>query len=265
MTPSGIITLTTDFGAKDAFVGVMKGVMLGINPSVRFVDLSNNISPQDLLQGAFVIGGAWRWFPEGTVHLVVVDPGVGSGRAIIASECDGHLFIAPDNGILTTVWDEAESVSVVEMTNADYFLPDTSRTFHGRDIFAPASAHLSNGVKLSNLGPAMAHPIRLPIPRPTLDVDAIRGKLIYIDGFGNAMSNITESMSRKILRDAPCGVTIDDGRLMFNGLSESYAEAGEGEPLVLFNSFGLLECAIRNGNAADVLGLHVGQGVVMFR
>jgi len=147
-----ILTLLTDFGTEDAYVGMMKGVILSINPQAVIIDITHQIDPQDLIQAAYIIKSSYRYFPEGTVHLLVVDPGVGSDRAIVALEMMGHIFLAPDNGVLTLLMDEGETDSIVSVENTRYFLESVSRTFHGRDIFAPVGAHLCRGLDIKNLG-----------------------------------------------------------------------------------------------------------------
>lgn len=267
-----LITLTTDFGTRDGFVGVMKGVILGINPNVTLVDITHDIEPQNIVQGAFVLANAVPYFPPDTIHLVVVDPGVGSTRRALAAQVGETFFVAPDNGVLSFVlrpFDFAQgkpsssavrpsSIHVVHLTNTAYFLSRVSTTFHGRDIFAPVAGHLSRGVPLDALGARIEDWGQLPLERATRHDDRIIGRVVYIDRFGNAITNIGEEMLEGLER-APLVVRI--GAHTLRGIRTTYADVSPGEPLALVSSSWHVEIAVRQGNAAQALGIRVGDVV----
>ena len=262
-----IITLTTDFGTSDAYVGVMKGVILGINPNVRIVDLTHAVPPQDVHEAAFLIQSAYRYFPKGTVHLIVVDPGVGSDRRAIVYQTERAFFVCPDNGILTYLLQEVEneeeqSGNVVAVQNRDYFLPEVSNTFHGRDIFAPVAAHLSLGVPLAEIGPSVENLVRLQIPTVEISGDKLIGKIIKVDRFGNLITNISSGDLGAFLENV-VSYEIKAGNVRLNRLNRAYAESEVGEPLAIIGSSGLLEIAVNGGNAERHLGLKRGDAVAV--
>lgn len=259
-----IITLTTDFGTSDTYVGTMKGVILGINPSVQLVDLTHAIPPQDIHAAAFTLHAAYRYFPKGTIHTVVVDPGVGSDRQAIVCEIDGAFFVCPDNGVLGYLLQDidggaAYGVNVVAIQNPAYCLPEVSNTFHGRDIFAPVAAHLSRGVPLSDIGPPTKNLVQLPIPMPEISGNTITGQIVKIDRFGNAITNISESA----LAGEVSGYEINVQGTRLTRLNRTYAESAVGEPLAIIGSSGVLEIAINGGSAEKQLGLKRGDTVVI--
>ncbi|NIO09382.1 MAG: hypothetical protein GTO40_15770 [Deltaproteobacteria bacterium] len=253
-----MITLTTDFGYKDAFVGTMKGVILGINPKVTIVDLSHGIPPQDIMAGAMVLSGAVPSFPAGTIHVAVVDPGVGSERRPILVQSDQEYFIGPDNGIFSLVMKGKKPRQTVELSAEKYHLEPKSATFHGRDVFAPVAAHLSQGLAPSKLGNPIGDLIRLPWPEVTTKKSTISGEVIYVDGFGNLVTNIREDMLAPF---AEACLSVSVGRFRIPGLSSSYSTVREGEKVAVLNSWRFLEIAVRNGSAAKQLGKSVGAGV----
>ena len=260
--PSRIITLTTDFGTSDAYVGIMKGVILGINPDVRVVDLTHAIPPQAIQDAALSIHSAHRYFPEGTIHTIVVDPGVGSNRRAVVCQTDRAFFVCPDNGILTYLLHEIEntagqSIRAVAIQNQTYFLPVVSNTFHGRDIFAPVAAHLSLGVPPANIGPPVEDLVQLPIPIPEVSGNTIIGQIVKFDRFGNAITNISES----VLAGIGTTYEIRGGSTRLTRLNRAYAESGIGKPLAIIGSLGVLEIAIHGGNAEVSLGLKCGDVV----
>ena len=257
--PTDLITLTTDFGTSDAYVGIMKGVILGINPDVRVVDLTHAIPPQDIHDAAFSIHSAHRYFPEGTIHTIVVDPGVGSDRRAVVCQTDRAFFVCPDNGILTYLLQEVEIINAVAIQNRAYYLPEVSNTFHGRDIFAPVAAYLSLGVPPADIGPPVADLVRLPIPSVQVSENAIIGQIVKTDRFGNAITNISESVLAGIR--SPYEIKVGSTRL--TRLNRAYAESEVGKPLALIGSIGLLEIAINGGSAEVSLGLKCGDGVVI--
>jgi S-adenosylmethionine hydrolase len=248
-----LVTLTTDFGLADGYVGTMHGVILGICPDARIVDLAHDIEPQNLRQGAFVIHMAHRYFPAGTIHVVVVDPGVGSARRAIAMRTGNATFVAPDNGILSHVMSTEKVLELVELTEREYWLPEVSRTFHGRDIFAPVGAYIAAGVPLCKLGQPISDPVAYPIPEPQVAADgAIIGRVLYADRFGNLVTDVPGELLGGI-----ADWDIEIGGRRIRGISSSYSAAEEGELLALVDSSGRLEIAQRNGSAAAATG--VGQ------
>ncbi len=261
-----LITLTTDFGISDAYVGVMKGVILGINPNVQIVDITHAVPPQDIHEAAFLIHSMYPYFPEGTIHTVVVDPGVGSDRRAIVCQTDRASFVCPDNGILTYLLQEIENgdeqpTRVVEIENEDYFLPAVSNTFHGRDIFAPVAAHLSLAVPLENIGPPVQNLVRLPIPMFYVSEHKLTGQIIKIDRFGNAITNIPEDA----LPTNMSTYEIRIGQTYLTRINRAYAESEVGELLAIIGSFGMLEIAVNGGSAVERLGLKRGDAVIIHR
>jgi S-adenosylmethionine hydrolase len=268
-----VITLTTDFGTSDAYVGVMKGVILGINPNVQVVDITHAVPPQDIHEAAFLIHSAYRYFPKGTIHVIVVDPGVGSDRQAIICQTDHAFFVCPDNGILSYLLPEIENDEeqlwhVVAIQNRAYYLPEVSQTFHGRDIFAPVAAHLSLGVLIGDIGPPVQNLVRFPMPRLTISDDKLTGEIIKIDSFGNVITSISESLltrlgSKPTQRTPVYEVTV--GNITLKCLNRTYAESEIGAPLAIIGSSGMLEIAVNGGSAAQVLGLKHGDTVTIQR
>ena len=255
-----IITLLTDFGLKDGNVGAMKGVILGIAPQARLVDLSHLAGPQDVRQGAWILGRAGPYFPEGTIHLAVVDPGVGTERRPIAARLGGQLFVGPDNGLMTRLLETAESerrpTAFVRLDRPELWLPQVSDVFHGRDIFAPVAAYLANGAPLESVGSPLADPVRLNLPRPVTVAGGLRGVVEHIDHFGNVRTNIQRADCG---RQAPLAVRI--GATQVNAFVRTFGERPAGELIALFGSSGDLVLAVVNGNAAQRLGAKVGDEV----
>ncbi|MDE0466739.1 MAG: SAM-dependent chlorinase/fluorinase [Candidatus Poribacteria bacterium] len=268
---SRIITLTTDFGIRDTYVGIMKGVILGINLNVQVVDLTHAIPPQDIYEAAFSINAAHSYFPRGTIHVIVVDPGVGSDRRAIVCQTDNAFFVCPDNGVLSyllqSTEDEAEQpINAVEIQNKAYYLPEVSNTFHGRDIFAPVAAHLSLGVPLEDIGPPVQTLVQLPIQAPELSGNTLTGQIVKIDRFGNAITNISESAIAGLESASTGGISayeIRIGSVRLNRFNRAYAESGVGKPLAIIGSSGLLEIAVNGGSAEKQLGLKRGDVIVI--
>ncbi len=253
-----LITLTTDFGYKDPFVGQMKGVIKGINPEVDIVDITHSISPYNIREAALVIGLSYRYFPSKTVHVVVVDPGVGSQRRPILVVGENHYFIGPDNGVFSMVYQrEKQFLKVYEITADHYFLEKESPTFQGRDLFAPVAAWLTKGVLSSNFGEEITDYRSIPFPEPERPTrKALEGEVIYIDHFGNAITNIT----RAHLNDQA-----GNCRIVFKGktlkLKRFYSEAEDKGLYCLFNSHGLLELFVYRGSAANDYQIQIGDRV----
>jgi len=257
MTPSRIITLTTDFGLSDAYVAMMKGVILSINPSARLVDVTHQVGTGSIFQAALLIRETFPYFPEGTVHLAVVDPGVGSDRRLLALQAGAHFFVGPDNGLFWPVFRDFEGSKAVQLTQSRYFLPSITQTFHGREIFAPVAAHLSLGLSLESLGPAVRDLTKLAIPQPYIERAVLHGQIIRVDNFGNLVTNIPERELMDFL--ASCPPRIEAGKLVIRKLSNIYADCEEGEPLALINSSNLLELAVNLGRASEYIGLKNGE------
>lgn len=248
-----LITLLTDFGVDDEYVGVMKGVILSINPSAIIVDITHSLDPQDIEQASYLIKSSYRFFPEKTIHIIVIDPGVGTGRAIIAFKMMGHIFLAPDNGVLAPLMDDGDMETLVSVENPDFFLEPVSTTFHGRDIFAPVAAHLSNGVGIGKLGPPMekASIVQLFVRKPYIsDKGELVGFVISIDRFGNLITNIDIKSIKKLLGPRiDKKIKIHIGNKQIVSLSENYEKACPQTPLAIIGSRGYLEIAVNCGNA----------------
>ena len=273
-----LITLTTDFGTEDPYVGVMKGVILGINPRASIVDITHQVHPQAILEGAFAIGSSHQFFPRGSIHVVVVDPGVGTSRDCLLLTTPSASFLAPDNGLLSYIVEEGHrreaegpdepalgeaggshatlprSYVAYSLTNPEYWLHPISDTFHGRDIFAPVAAHLSLGTPAHRLGQQVHHITTLPLQEPRWEGDKLIGQVVHIDRFGNLITDIPAST---LPRGTP--VTIDVKGHRIPGLSHTYADGGS--LLALIGSHGNLEVSVKNGSAAAVLQVEVGEPV----
>jgi S-adenosylmethionine hydrolase len=260
-----ILTLTTDFGVKDGFVGTMKGVIWGICPSAQIADISHSIIPQNVLEGAFVLWRAYPFFPAGSVHVAVIDPGVGTHRRPMAARLGEHYFVGPDNGLFTPIYEDAERngwpMEIVCLTNRKYFLADVSHTFHGRDIFAPVGAALANGVALADLGPVLTDPVRLSLPKPEKNLTGWRAHVTMVDIFGNLST------------DLPASALEGHESVLFRllgqevlGLVDSYGHEQPGALVALVDSENFIEIAAVNGSAAKVLGAQTGDIVeVIFK
>jgi S-adenosylmethionine hydrolase len=261
--PCGVVTLTTDFGLADGYVGQMKGVMLGIDRTLALVDISHEIPPQAVATGGLLLAAAAGAFPPGTVHLFVVDPGVGTERAPMLAMVGDAWFVGPDNGGWSALARAAESagrpVAAWRLTAASVWRPSVSATFHGRDIFAPVAAHLARGARPEALGVPLARPIRLP--EPTIDRARGRsvGRVAHLDRFGNAITDLTPAD----LPAAPADCAVECGAFRAEPIARTYADAGDGEPVAVIGSFGALELARRNGNAAATWALAPGLPVVV--
>ena len=257
-----VITLLTDFGTDDEYVGLMKGVILSIRPSATIVDLTHQINRQDIVQAAFTIHSGYHYFPQGTVHLIVVDPGVGTERGLLALKLENHFFIAPDNGVLTLLFNEKNVSSLNLVTNPDYFRHPISQTFHGRDVIAPVGAHIANGLEVNELGPEtdLQKVICLDsLGARITEKGEIRGEVLTIDHFGNMITNINSEQLTECLHTAPLQkIRIKFRSHVIKGLSETYAGGRSNTPLALIGSRGYLEIAINKGNAAQ--GLNAGRG-----
>ena len=263
-----VITLLTDFGTHDAYVAIMKGVILKINPRATIVDITHWIDSQDVHQAAYAIGSSYRFFPSETVHVVVVDPGVGSCRAVVALRLAEQTFLAPDNGVLTPLLDKQPTEKIVKVENTDFFLNPLSRTFHGRDVFAPVGAHLSLGLPLDQLGASIESGalVRLDLVQPRLENGGrLSGTVIDVDRFGNLITNICWPF---VKRHYP---TADHNSLRFaigghrlNVLSPTYNSVKPGTPLVLVGSRGLFEISVNQGNASRFFAARRGTSITVW-
>ena len=259
------ITLTTDFGIKDGFVGTMKGVIWSICPSVQIADISHTITPQNILEGALTLWRAYPFFPVGSVHVAVIDPGVGTRRRPMAAHLGAHYFVGPDNGLFTPIYEDAERngwpLDIVQLTNAKYFLAEVSRTFHGRDIFAPVGAALANGIPLADLGSAITDPLRLSMPKPERTLTGWRAHVTVLDIFGN----LTTDLPASALEGQESVLFRLLGREL-RGLVDSYGHEQPGALVALVDSENFVEIAAVNGSAAKELGAQTGDIVeVVFK
>ncbi len=250
-----IVTLTTDFGTRDGFAAQMKGTILGINPGACVIDVTHEIEPFAVMECALVIRGISRHFPPQTVHIAVVDPGVGGSRRGIAILSNGRFYVGPDNGLFSFLVSEGTSHEIREIQNEQYFLPNPHPTFHGRDIFAPAAAHLSMGAPLESFGLIVRHPVTLSLPQVRPISHGVEGEVIYVDRFGNLTSNVDASLLARPV------TAVDVADLRIQGLSRFFSEVPEGKALALINSFGFLEIAVNRGNASEELGIGPGDPV----
>jgi S-adenosylmethionine hydrolase len=257
-----VITLTTDYGTKDHLVGVMKGVILGINAEVHLVDITHGVIPYDILDGALTIGQAYKFFPPKTIHVVVVDPGVGTTRRPILVAADQHYFVAPDNGVLSSVYDQAEALYAWHITAKHYFRNPVSNTFHGRDIFAPVAAWLSKSWQTSSFGEAVTDFARFAIPKPKVIGNTIKGVVLRIDAFGNLMTNFT-TQDVPALAAADGKFTICTRNTRISKVLPTFAEGAAGEPVGVIGSSGYLEISVNKGNAARTLGIARGAEVTI--
>jgi S-adenosyl-L-methionine hydrolase (adenosine-forming) len=250
-----IITLTTDFGTCDGFVAQMKGKILGINPHAQIVDVTHDIEPFAIMEAALVLKGMSRCFPPGTIHVAVVDPGVGtSRRGMVMKVCD-RLFVGPDNGLFSLIASAEEPREIREISNPEYFSADPHPTFHGRDVFAPVAAHLSAGKSFDAVGPQIDDPVVLSLPAVRSTDQGLQGEVIYVDRFGNLFSTIEAGMIAR-----PVAAVLI-GEVAIDGISHFFGEVEQGRLVALINSFGLLEIAVNQGSASEELEIGNGASV----
>jgi S-adenosyl-L-methionine hydrolase (adenosine-forming) len=260
-----IITLTTDFGVSDHFVGTMKGVILNINPDAKIVDLCNAVHSYDVLDGALTIAQAYRYFPADTVHVVLVDPGVGSSRRPILAVTERHMFIAPDNGVLSLVYEHEERLSVRHITAEHYFLQPLSQTFHGRDVFAAVAGWLSKGVEVSKFGDEITDFARFAAPKPKpVNENLIKGVVLKTDKFGNLITNITPSDVPRLFQPDPPPFKIFVGKTEITKMKTAYAQGAAGEVFGILNSMGYLEIATNRGTANKIVTADRGSEVGVY-
>jgi S-adenosylmethionine hydrolase len=257
-----IITLTTDFGTADHLVGSMKGVILNINPEAEIVDITHGVMPHDILDGALAIGQAYRYYPARTIHVVVVDPGVGTQRRPILVSGDQHYFIAPDNGVLSMVYERETSFAVRHITSQHYFLHPVSNTFHGRDVFSPVAGWLSKVGQTSSFGEEIHDPTRFSLPKPKVTGNTVKGVVLRVDAFGNLLTNLTAEDIPAMLQPGTA-FKLRVGSAELTKLVQTFAQGGPNEPFALIGSGGFLEVGINRGNAARALGVQRGAEVVV--
>lgn len=252
-----VIALLTDFGTKDYFVGAMKGVILTVNPNVRIVDITHEIEPQNIKSAAFTLRACYKNFPRKTIFVAVVDPGVGSERRAILVETEDYYFIAPDNGLLSFVFNETEHFKVYELRNEKFFAQGISATFHGRDIFAPVAAHLSKGIEPRELGAEIVDFIRFEEIKPRrISADEMEAEIIEIDRFGNLITNLKRE-------DLPTKFALEIGAARIEKLQSYFAESAQSEIFMIFGSAGFLEIAAFQDSAKNLLAAAVGQKVTV--
>lgn len=250
-----IITLTTDFGLQDYYVSAMKGVILQQAPDARLIDISHEIPSQDIMAGSWVLKNSAMLFPPNTVHLVVVDPGVGTSRDPVAIKLGDQFFVGPDNGIFSLLTHEDE-FEAVRLSNQSYWRSDPSSTFHGRDIFAPVAAHICNGVDLKKLGEPIDELQTYRWAVPIADKDGVQGWVIHIDKFGNLITNISASLIDEVIGSEDVKLYV--GNTILHEIVHTFGAVAEGEPVAYIGSSGMLEVAINKGNAKQMLGVHKG-------
>jgi S-adenosyl-L-methionine hydrolase (adenosine-forming) len=260
MQRSGIITLLTDFGQRDGYVAAMKGVMLGLDPAAKLVDISHEVEPQNVAAGTFILESHFRYFPAGTVHVAVVDPGVGSERAALACYGDGHFFVAPDNGLLDFCRSFSD-LQTVRLTQKKFWRETISSTFHGRDIFAPVAAHLARGEPLPHLGEPFVLQRKLPPLQCQIEGKVLQGQIAYIDRFGNLISNISEQHLHEFANNQTITITL--AAHLIGSLSKTYADVPPDAPIALISSFGFLEIGVNLGNAQMHFGAQRGTPIAI--
>jgi len=257
-----IVTLTTDFGLNDHFVGTMKGVILNIAPNADIVDISHAVQPYDILDAALTLAEAYNYFPTRTVHLVVVDPGVGSARRPIIAASDRHNFVAPDNGVLSLMYAKEERLHVRHIASEHYFLMPISNTFHGRDIFAPVAAYLAKGLDHEKFGPEVTDYVRFNAPKPkAADAKTLKGVVLKVDRFGNLITNFAPSDVPALFAPNATGFKITVGKKEITAMKTSYSEGAPGEVFGILGSMGYLEIASNRGAANQLTGAAKGSEV----
>jgi S-adenosyl-L-methionine hydrolase (adenosine-forming) len=264
MSNPSLITLTTDFGLSDHFVGTMKGVMLNINPAARFVDISHHINSHDVFDGAFTLFQSYRYFPPDTIHMAVVDPGVGSVRRPIIARSGAYIFVAPDNGVLSLVYESEESVEVREITASHYFLSPVSHTFHGRDIFSPVAAWLSKGVELEKFGDVITDFVRFSSPKPKPVADRrFQGVVLKMDKFGNLITNFSSRQFPAFIEENAPAFKLSIGQHEITKLSTSFTDGQPGELLAILGSSGFIEISTNRASAAKLVQAGRGAEVML--
>jgi S-adenosyl-L-methionine hydrolase (adenosine-forming) len=260
--PNRLVTLTTDFGVNDYFVGTMKGVILGINPAAQIIDICNSIQSFDVLDGALTIAQAYSYFPPDTIHVVIVDPGVGSERRPLLITTEKHIFIAPDNGVMSLVYERAERLSVRHITASHYFLQPVSQTFHGRDVFAACAGWLSKGVEVAKFGDEVTDFVRFSAPKPKpMSEKTFKGVVLKSDKFGNLITNFTAKEVPQLFAPEPPAFRIQVGKAEVTTIRSAYAQAAPGEVFGILGSMGYLEISANRAAANRLVGADKGSEV----
>lgn len=253
---SRVVTLITDFGANESYVAAIKGVILSINPKVQIIDISHSVSSYDIKEGAFILSCVYKYFPAETIHIAIVDPGVGGYRRALAVKTRNFYFLGPDNGILSYAIKKEKVQKIIALANNKYFMKEISSTFHGRDIFAPVAAHISNGMDIKKMGKEINKINEIAFPEINIKksgkVTLIQGKIIYKDSFGNLVSNISKEELLKITKNKTVQVFI--GKHLIGNIKRSYYEAEKGEALAVWGSYNYLEISVREGSAFKRFG-----------
>jgi len=254
-----IVGFLSDFGIKDNFAGVVKAIILKLNPSAQIIDISHQVSPHDILEAGFILKSSFKFFPPKTIFLAIVDPGVGSKRKALIVKTKNFYFVAPDNGLLSLVLKEEPSLKIIEITNDRYFLKPVSYTFHGRDIFAPVVGYLLQGIPIEKFGKETKRYEVLSLAPLNKKEDLLEGEIIYIDSFGNLVTNIEDKIFNDFVRNKKFKIQVKG--FIIDKISLNYSEAPARKPTALLDSFGYLEISLREKNAAKVLGLKKGDKI----
>lgn len=260
--PSKIATLTTDFGLKDPYAAEMKAAILSICPNTIIVDITHEIEKFNIRMGAYMLASVAPYFPKGSVHVAVVDPGVGTRRRPILIQTKHGFFVGPDNGVLVFAAEKQGIIRIYELSNSQLMLPQVSNTFHGRDIFAPAAAHLLNGVNPEEFGPKIIEAIQPEFAKTTLKNGVLTGEVLHVDGFGNIITNITEKEAAPIRLKGTLNVELSDCKLKLM-FCKAYGETKPREPLALIGSHGFLEIALNQGSAAAKFKTKPGDNITI--
>ncbi len=255
-----IITLTTDFGLKDSYVGALKGAIISVNRSARIIDISHNVSHRNIFEGSLYISQSYSFFPKGTIHVGVIDPGVGTERRAVIIETADYFFVGPDNGLFTHVLVHEKIKQIINITNKKYFLKRVSNTFHGRDIFAPVAAYLGMGIDPADLGVSVNDPCKIAKSLPVRSGNTIRGEVIYIDSFGNLITNITDK-NIESLKTLSSGIEVSIKGRIIDGINLTYGTVEKGGLVALAGSSGYIEIACNCNSAAEILNVTAGEKV----
>ncbi len=254
-----IITLLTDFGDRDGFVGTMKGVIVSINPLVQIIDIAHDVTAGDINSGAFVLAHSYSYFPKNTIHVVVIDPGVGSKRRALCVQAGEYYFVAPDNGVLKWIFKNNPDAIVVELSQQKYFLKNISCTFHGRDIFAPVAAYLSTGIEISQFGNTIQDYVKGTWPKYIITDKKITGEIIHVDRFGNLISNIA---AKDFELNNFESITLPGHRV--NTMNNSYNQLPNNQPFAIIGSHGYIEIAVKDNSAAQLLNYNNGTVIELY-
>lgn len=261
MFANGVITFISDFGIRDAYAGIMKGIVLTFNPNARLIDITHGIPPHDIINASFMLANAYEYFPPGTIHVAVVDPGVGGGRKNIAVLTENYFFVGPDNGIFTIVLSKEKVLEIREIKNSPFVMEKISNTFHGRDIFAPCAGNLSAGKNFSDVGPVINNIKYLEYPKVNTMGNTLTGEIVSIDSFGNMITNIYEEAVRSFTGKQEFEIYFATER--FNIIESHYNDVPIGKPLVLFGSSGYLEISMNGGSASSYFMTPLGSTVTI--